>query len=315
MAYFCTDTRECFYIWSARQGITNEKRGGLTLSATIRQSTRRVRNAFKGAVFPRKCLACGTLYDSEQITQKAAFDTARPESGIWCNPERAVFSERMADFLCQSCAGAYLPVTSPLCSCCGVMFKSREGEDHLCGDCISFPKRYRIARAAGIYDQTLMKLIHALKYRGKIQLAKPFGGLLLDAFLAHWEPGTIDMIIPVPLHIKRLRSRGFNQSYVQLKEWPGIAENLFADISPIWIDRDNLVRCVQTRPQTGLGKRQRRANIRDAFSLKDPKRIRDKHVLLVDDVYTTGATVNECSKILLTAGAKCVDVLTLARAK
>jgi ComF family protein len=280
----------------------------------MKQLSKWVRNAFKEAVFPKKCLSCGSLYRPEPKPTRKTNVPDRPAPGIYGNIKKIAFFDLMANFLCQSCAKAYLPVTSPLCSCCGMMFKSREGEDHLCGDCISSPKRFRTARAAGVYDRTLMKAIHALKYRGKIQLANPFGVLLLRAFYTYWDPSAIDMIVPVPLHVKRFRSRGFNQSFILIKDWAGISENLAPDISHIHIDRDNLVRSGRTRPQTGLGKRERKANIRNAFAIKDPERVRDKHVLLVDDVYTTGATVNECSKILLTSGAKCVDVLTLARA-
>ncbi|MDY6793050.1 MAG: ComF family protein [Thermodesulfobacteriota bacterium] len=195
-----------------------------------------------------------------------------------------------------------------------MMFKSREGDDHLCEDCIKQPKYFKIARAPGIYDQALMKAIHCLKYKGKIQLARPFGMLLFAAFIRFWDMDKIDLIIPVPLHSKRIKARGFNQAYLLVRKWKQLAMALSAETPAVTIDRNILVRKKWTEPQTGLGRKKRLKNIKNAFSVNNCSKIAGKRILVVDDVLTTGATVNECAKTLISHGAKRVDVLTLARA-
>lgn len=115
-----------------------------------------------------------------------------------------------------------------------------------------------------------------------------------------------DLIMPVPLHRVRLRWRGFNQAALL---GDAIARRLKRPF-----DAGSLIRIRETDPQTGKSMRERRQNIRDAFVIRRPARIANRRVLLVDDVMTTGATVDECARTLLAAGARRVDVLTLARA-
>jgi len=121
------------------------------------------------------------------------------------------------------------------------------------------------------------------------------------------------LIIPVPLHPRKLRRRGFNQSYLLVAKWPRYfsGENGGRRIE---IKADLLRRVRWTAPQTGLGRRERQNNIKGAFSLPNGVPVENCSILLVDDVYTTGATVTECARVLLTGGADRVDVLTLARA-
>ena len=138
--------------------------------------------------------------------------------------------------------------------------------------------------------------------------------LLFSAFINFWGINSIDIIVPVPLHIKRFRKRGFNQAYLLVRDWKQIAENLNIGLSNIRIDTDVLTRSRWTDPQTGLDRKKRMTNIKNAFSVRDETIIKNKRILLVDDVYTTGATVNECAKALLRCNAEYVDVLTLARA-
>ena len=159
-----------------------------------------------------------------------------------------------------------------------------------------------------------MNLVLNLKYHGKIQLAKPLGKLLLVAFLQHWDADDVDIVIPVPLFKKRFKQRGFNQTFVLIKNWVDLAKELSADLTGLHIERQALMRIRPTATQTGLGRKERMNNIRNAFSVPESHKIVGKRVLLVDDVYTTGATVDECSRVLIKHGAACVDVLTLARA-
>jgi ComF family protein len=159
-----------------------------------------------------------------------------------------------------------------------------------------------------------MAAIHRLKYKGKIQLARPFGMLLYTAFVSYWEENSVDLIIPVPLHVKKFRMRGFNPSFLLVRDWASIAAMLNDKLNVIPVSRDVLERRRWTEPQTGLGRKKRLTNVKNAFSINDLSKISGKKILLVDDVYTTGATVNECAKVLINGGAEHVDVLTLARA-
>ena len=193
------------------------------------------------------------------------------------------------------------------------MFKSREGDDHPCGECLEKPKRFRKARAFGVYDQALMEGLHRFKYKGKVQLARPLGTLLLAALLIGWDDDPPDLVVPVPLHASRFRERGFNQAFLLIRDWHRMAAELPVALPNMGIDREVLVRNRWTEPQTGLGRSVRLKNIKNAFDVKDGTRVFQKKILLVDDVYTTGATVDECARVLLKAGAEWVDVLTLAR--
>ena len=191
---------------------------------------------------------------------------------------------------------------SPICMRCGLIFKSRQGEDHLCGECLQSEKPYGKARAAGVHDQALMSIMHAYKYGGKVQLAGPLSKLLTAVFERHWQPDAIDLVLPIPLHPTRLRERGFNQAYLLVRSWGDI------------VARDILQRKRPTSPQTGLGRKERLRNVRGAFAVKDPLAVKNRRILLVDDVYTTGATVKECARILKKCNAVQVDILTVGRA-
>jgi len=264
-------------------------------------------------LFPSKCTGCGAFFhppvDSVQSDDSSGEVHKRDVMKI---------EKVMAPFLCQECISDFVPVESPVCSACGMVFESRTGYDHLCGNCIENPKRFGKARAVGLYDKTLMDVIHSFKYKGKIQLARPLEELLFNVFVRNWDIDDIDIVLPVPLHLKRFRQRGFNQAYLLVRDWPEIAGNYNAEIKRsavnLTVERNILFRVVSTQPQTGLGRKERKENIRGAFSVADKSKVEGKKVLLVDDVYTTGATVEECAKAILERGAAGVDVLTLARA-
>jgi ComF family protein len=260
-------------------------------------------------VFPPKCLVCRSFIQPPQGDDNGFSGEADLGLTVPIQVERL-----LPQYLCRNCTGGLVAVESPLCSCCGLPFESRHGIDHLCGDCSTSPKKFRIARAPLVYEQIFTEVIHCYKYKGKIQLARPLGELLLTAFRLFWDKDSIDVVVPVPLHLKRLRKRGFNQVYLLIRNWQTIAGQMAFDLSDLQIERGALVRTVPTAPQTGLGRRQRADNIKDAFELVDEAKIIDKRILLVDDVYTTGATVDECARLLLHHGAAHVDVLSLARA-
>ena len=151
-----------------------------------------------------------------------------------------------------------------------------------------------------------MEAIHLFKYGKKTALAKPLSELAREAFFQFWPRHSIDLVVPVPLHVKRLRERGFNQAYLLVRTW--------AKKEGVQVDSLALRRHRYTEPQTVLTRADRIKNTRQAFSLRHPESVKGKKILLVDDVYTTGATVNECARVLMNGRAESVDVLTLARA-
>lgn len=265
-------------------------------------------------VFPPKCLVCSRFYNPPDGDAAVIAE----DVGDKTDPVPLLFQSQLDRLLsvclCQACIRGLVAVEFPICDSCGLPIKSRQGADHRCGDCIREPKSYRIARAPLIYEQILTGVIHCFKYKGKLQLAKPLAELLLTAFRLFWEPDSIDIVLPVPLHIKRFRTRGFNQAYLLVCNWNSLAGQYPSHPVQPQIERNLLVRAAATGPQSALGRAERAINIKNAFGLNNPAKVKDKRILLIDDVYTTGATVNECTRLLLSCGVRHVDVLTLARA-
>ena len=262
-------------------------------------------------IFPPKCLVCRRLF------QPASASTATDGTNPTITEIKDLLFQAhqwLSALCCQECVNVLTAISEPLCTCCGVMFKQLLDDNHLCGDCIRQPKKFRKARAAMVYDQQSMAIIHRFKYAGKTQLSRPFGILLLNSFVRYWQGEAIDLILPVPLHSQKFRYRGFNQSYLMVDYWKTIPALNPLTATRTHLRTDVLSRSKATAPQTGLGRQQRLQNVKGAFSVRLPKAVYARHVLVIDDVYTTGATVDECARSLLEAGAAQVDVLTLARA-
>ena len=266
--------------------------------------------SFKRALFPPKCHVCRAFFnhlDSELPIRRQPVNGG--DAGLEIS---AIFERLMGPYLCPTSIDDFLVVKSPLCPRCGIMFAGREDSDHLCGDCLKRPKKYGRARSAGIYDGSLLALIHQLKYRGRIELARPLGKLLYQIYTRLWADKDIDLVVPVPLHPRKQRRRGFNQAHLLTAGWRRYFSHENGG-KRTEIRSDILCRVRWTAPQTGLGRQERQRNIKDAFAICDEVRIGNCTVLLVDDVYTTGVTAAECARVLLAGGAKQVDVLTLAR--
>ena len=211
-----------------------------------------------------------------------------------------------SDFnICNTCMTSIQFITSPVCNVCGIPF-SGKGEDHICSRCIENPPPYKAARAAMVYDGGCKEMLHGLKYNHKTSLRRPLGLITakyLETFVNSWKP---DSIVPVPLHLSRLRSRGFNQSIL-------IGE-ILARNWRLPLIRDELIRKLSTIPQVELSREQRLSNLKGAFCVKPENRIRGRRVLLVDDVFTTGSTLSEASATLLREGASEVFAVTAAHA-
>ncbi len=208
--------------------------------------------------------------------------------------------------LCEGCWSTIQFLDGSCCPKCGKPFASEVAliysPDHQCGDCREKPPKYDRAISAALYENALVEAIHLFKYSKKANWSKPLGRLLYTRLS---DFGKLDVILPVPLHPKRLRQREFNQSLLLARE--------VSLASGIPLQVDNLCRARWTQPQIELSGDERRKNVRGAFEVKWPDQVQDQSVLLIDDVYTTGATVNECARVLKKAGAETVNVLTLAR--
>jgi ComF family protein len=259
---------------------------------------------FLNAIFPSRCLICKAFFHHDNFP-----DPVRIEK---TEITKISFNKVMGRFLCSHCVLDFSEVGSPKCSICGFMFTSRDGEDHICGKCIKNRLKYRKARAYGLYDRSLRKSIHLLKYYRKTYLAEPLGMLLFSTFMQNWDFEDIHIIIPTPLYSGKLKKRGFNQTFQLIRKWPEWLNKPGFDHHHIMIDQHILFRKRNTKAQVGMSRKERIANIKDVFEVKDRSKIKGKNVLLIDDVLTTGATANECVKTLIKNGAENVDVLTLA---
>ena len=207
------------------------------------------------------------------------------------------------DPLCGACWEGFERIAPPWCRCCGAPL----GIEGLCGACRSRRPRFAYARAAVLYGGLVREAIHAFKFGGRRGLATPLGDLLAELVGLSALPGALpDALVPVPLHPRRARERGYDQALL-------LARRLERALG-VPVVADALRRAVPTQPQTDLDAAARRRNVRDAFVVSRPERITGRHVVLVDDVLTTGATAGECARSLYRAGAAAVGVLTVARA-
>ena len=216
------------------------------------------------------------------------------------------FSEEGKPGFCSNCLSQIRWIEPPFCSICGIPFISREVETHPCGACVTHRKYFTIARALGAFEGSLQEAIHRWKYEGKTYLTPFFADWMAEGLNRHWEPGSLDLLIPVPLHTRRLRERGFNQALLLVRE--------LSRRTGIPYRKTILQKKKPTIPQVNLSGVERKKGLRGTFHVIGKEELSGLSVLLIDDVYTTGATVNECSKVLLRGGAKRVDVLTLAHA-
>lgn len=206
--------------------------------------------------------------------------------------------------ICPTCYDSLPLVSSPLCPACGIPF-SGAGDDHRCGACLIHPPHFDSARAHFLYEGPIRDLIHSFKYNQQTHLRYPLALLALEGisgFLTDQEP---HLIIPVPLHRSRLRQRGFNQAVLLGRV---LSSRLSLPILP-----DALIRTRPTEPQIELSAAERRLNVKGAFTVNMPDCIAGKRILLLDDVMTTGSTMDECAKELKKAGAAVAIAATVAR--
>jgi len=236
---------------------------------------------------------------------QAVKDICFPPVCLACNTGLATVPDRRDIFLCPACLAQVTLLHEPLCRWCGKIFPNAAGANHLCGACLKHGWHFTCARSVFLYQGVMADAIRSFKYGDNRAALSAFAALkeTLPHLRGMQEP---DLILPVPLHRERLRHRGFNQALV-------LARILFPELQAR-IETTALVRTRRTAPQTGLSGAGRRKNIRGAFRAVDAK-VAGRKILLIDDVFTTGTTVNECARVLCRAGARDVQVLTLARAE
>jgi ComF family protein len=247
---------------------------------------RRAAESFFSVVFPSDCRICG-----------------QPLSNISRLP------------VCGNCVDALLPIEGTVCITCGERIFSPyaiEGPgEPQCGLCRRIEPLFARAVAYGSYETGLRELIHLLKFSGVRPAAVVLGRMLAEAIAKlhpeQWEETML--VIPVPLHRRKRGQRGFNQA--ELIARAAIKTRACAD--RLRLCADVLVRKRETASQIGLTSHQRRENLRGAFAVLKRDLIKGRQVLLIDDVYTTGSTVSECSRVLRRAGASKVWVATVAR--
>lgn len=228
-------------------------------------------------------------------------------------PPRCILCTRTVDAtgtLCAECWRGINFLAEPCCSCCGLPFPYDAGSEVLCAGCLAHPPRFDRARSVMTYDDHSRRLVLALKHADRLHGVPAFGLWLARAGAALLAEA--DLIVPVPLHWTRLWRRRYNQSAL-LAHATAAAVKRQDHVAPL-VDPDVLIRRRRTPSQGRRTRAQRADNMRGAFRLRAGAQIEGKRIVLIDDVLTSGATVEECAKVLRRAGAASIDVLTLARA-
>lgn len=203
--------------------------------------------------------------------------------------------------ICPQCMQHLLPLPEGRCTCCALPFRSPESSPHLCSDCLTRLPPWQQVYAYGAYQGDLKRAVLDFKFNGRVVYDRALTTLLDRAVPADLA---IDLVIAVPLHVQTLKCRGYNQAQLiadelcRQRSWPG-AKGL-------------LIKDRMTVAQHELNATDRRANLRNAFRLSRP--VKANHILLVDDVMTTGATASTCAKLLLSSGVQQVSVAVIARA-
>jgi competence protein ComFC len=215
---------------------------------------------------------------------------------------------RSREPLCPECLKSIEKNLPPFCAKCGVNLKETEIASGVCLACRKKNYHFKRAWSATLYKGAMEELVHLFKYRNKSQLARPLSRLMID-FMQHYNLALkgFDMLAAVPLHTCKLREREYNQAQL-------LAEHISLAFR-IPLSAGNLRRLRPTRPQSSINRQSRFDNVADAFTLKNPQEFKDKRVLLIDDLLTTGATCSEVARVLNAAQASSVYVLTLSIAQ
>ncbi|MHC1728611.1 MAG: double zinc ribbon domain-containing protein [Syntrophobacteraceae bacterium] len=207
---------------------------------------------------------------------------------------------------CPDCLNQIAWIASPICPQCGRPYPDAPGSsDHLCGECLQEAFRFDTARSAVFHSGIVRDRVHQFKFGARMEWVPPLVELLEMTYSRSTMP-VPDLVVPVPLHSKRLKERGFNQSGLLGKE---LSRKLGLAVS-----FDTLRRKKWTDPQTRMNRQERLNNVKGVFELSKDAAVRGRRILLLDDVFTTGSTLSECARTLKKKGASEVHALTVTRA-
>ncbi len=225
-----------------------------------------------------------------------------PETCQFCDDARATAAE---GFVCADCRAQVRFVEPPFCDRCGLPFEGAITTTFECTNCRETELHFSSARSAVVARDKLLEAIHRYKYQRALWFEPFLAELLISRAKPELAGGKWDAIVPIPLHTTKQRDREFNQA-------ERLADRLSA-ATAIPLDKQSLRRVLPTRTQTTLSRPERVANVRNAFAMRPGKSLNGERIVLVDDVFTTGATTSACARVLLAAGAAEVCVWTLAR--
>jgi ComF family protein len=219
-----------------------------------------------------------------------------------CRKEHATPAE---GYVCSKCWQQVKFIKPPFCQRCGLPFQGELTTPFECANCRDMELHFTSARSAVSARGLVLEVIHRYKYQRALWFEPFLADLLIREALPALSGQHWDWIVPVPLHPAKKRQREFNQA-------ERLAVHLSA-VTKIPANTGLLKRVAATQTQTKLTRQQREENMRNAFAMRGPKKLNGQHVLLFDDVFTTGATTNACAEVLLAAGAQEVAVWTVAR--
>lgn len=236
---------------------------------------------------------------------RASVDIIYPPICVICKDKLNHSLDRAG--VCQSCLEKLPKNTPPFCQRCGISLREAQIQSDTCSFCKKRDFFFARAWSICLYSDEMIELIRLFKYKARLSLREIFARLLCEFIDTYHLPiNEYHYLVPIPLHPARLREREFNQAEI-------LAQDL-ASRFKVKINLNNLIRTKNSKSQTQLSQRHRFENIQGAFRVRRPEEFSRKSILLIDDLFTTGATVNEAAGVLRNAGADLVDVLTLARA-
>jgi len=243
-----------------------------------------------------------SLGDAVKGWLNAGLGLLYPEACQLCGEARATAAE---GYVCGGCRAKVRFIREPFCERCGRPYEGDITTPFECTNCREMEWHFHSARSAVVAREVVLEVVHRYKYQRALWFEPFLADLLIRAAAPHLEQRKPSMVVPVPLHPTKQREREFNQA-------ERLARHLGAAIR-IRLNTRLLKRVFPTRTQTQLSRQERLANVRNAFAMRANQRLNGEQVVLVDDVFTTGATTNACARVLLAAGAGEVCVWTVAR--
>lgn len=235
----------------------------------------KARDLFLHILFPRTCFCCGR-------------DIPRSNPAL----------------LCRDCSKKLEPADGLVCRRCGLPLKNGGAYCFNCRGGKAAKYKCSFIRSSLVFNAPSRALIHSFKYEKYIDIAKFFAALMYKTYKENPPYFEAEFMTPVPIHFRRLRKRGFNQALLLAKE---LSVHNGLEV------KDILIRTRKTKSQTSLGRNARKENIKDAFALKAGAEVKGRAFILIDDVCTTGATLEECARVLKRYGAREVLALTALR--